>query len=97
VSLNHRGNAVDLGGGVTITYCSWDRHDPVGFIERHLGEGGAECVGTILFDLPGVAAAFPGRDLWRLNSLDPLDLYPSIRCGRCGHHGWIRKGRWEPA
>lgn len=33
---------------------------------------------------------------WRLESLDPLTLSPSLLCRICGTHGFIRSGRWEP-
>lgn len=28
---------------------------------------------------------------------DPLTVSPSIACGDCGLHGWIRDGRWTDA
>ncbi len=31
--------------------------------------------------------------VWTLESMEPLTLSPSIRCG-CGHHGWIKNGKW---
>ncbi len=31
--------------------------------------------------------------VWTLESMEPLTLSPSIRCG-CGHHGWIKSGKW---
>lgn len=33
---------------------------------------------------------------WEVLSEDPLTLSPSILCS-CGHHGFIRAGKWEPA
>jgi hypothetical protein len=51
--------------------------------------------------------AFTGRtrpDWWRSDSPtwevlneDPLTLSPSLLCGACKHHGWIREGKWVPA
>ena len=35
-------------------------------------------------------------DGWRIASEEPLTVWPSLRCRACGHHGWIRNGRWEP-
>jgi hypothetical protein len=41
---------------------------------------------------------FVGDHAWTVNSLDPLDISPSILCDRTpdGVHGFIRNGRWEP-
>lgn len=36
-------------------------------------------------------------DLWTLVSWEPLTIAPSILCGQCGDHGYIRNGRWESA
>lgn len=29
-------------------------------------------------------------------STDPVTVTPSIACGDCGLHGFLRDGRWEP-
>lgn len=34
---------------------------------------------------------------WEVISEDPLTLAPSLACGQCGHHGFIRDGKWVPA
>lgn len=101
--MDVRAGAIDIGNGVRIIYTLWGDHDPVGLIEYHPCEPGGtcrnprtECGGAVLFDLPGVREAFPDRAVWTVNSLDPLDLSPSLLCGCCGHHGWIRGGRWVP-
>lgn len=36
-------------------------------------------------------------DGWDVLSVEPLTLAPSLRCRQCGHHGFIRDGRWVPA
>lgn len=87
---------LDLGHGVTVAFTSWRGHDRAGLLERHPGHGGEEWSGSVLFDLPGVREAFPGQPVWTVNSLDPLDLSPSLLCRGCGHHGFIRQGRWVP-
>ena len=38
-----------------------------------------------------------GKPVWTLNSLDPLDLSPSVNCGCNGQHGFVRGGKWEAA
>lgn len=42
--------------------------------------------------VPGWAAAGTGRH--QLVSEEPLHLEPSLLCGDCGTHGFIREGRW---
>ena len=34
---------------------------------------------------------------WTLVSEKPLTLSPSLLCPMCGHHGFVRDGRWVPA
>lgn len=90
---------VDLGNGIGGWYVTVGDHRAGGLIIDH-GDG---CSSAILFDLPGIREAHPGRDVWTLHSRDPLHVEPSImRAGDKNdtdhdHHGWIRAGRWEPA
>lgn len=89
---------MDLGHGVLIEWMAWADHDRVGFIETHnRPDGLGRCSGSVMFDLPGVREAFPNDPVWSVESLDPLTLAPSIRCRTCGHHGFVRQGRWVPA
>jgi hypothetical protein len=37
------------------------------------------------------------KDGWDVVSLEPLTLSPSLACRACGHHGFIRDGKWTPA
>lgn len=87
----------DIGHGVTIQFTTWGDHDPCGLLEEHRTPAGQECGGGVLFDLPGVREAFPNHPVWTLVSLDPLTLSPSLLCTACGHHGFIREGRWVPS
>lgn len=98
---------VDIGHGVSIAYYSWGDYDKVGLFETHYVQGNDwyshnadgsrhRHTGSVMFDLPGVAEAFPNRPLWQVESWDPLTLSPSILCD-CGNHGFIRNGRWEVA
>lgn len=100
-------NEVDFGSGVSGRYTSWHDHDPVGLVEYHPCMGGncrnpdgtgGRCGGSILFDLPGVKEAFPGKAVWTVVSYEPLTLTPSVQCGcpGCTHHGYITDGRWNP-
>lgn len=88
---------IDLGHGVTAKWLSGAGHDRAGLLEQHpRPDTGAACYGTVLFDLPGVQEHF-GQAVWQVTSLDPLDISPSVLCRTCGHHGFIRAGRWVPA
>lgn len=91
------GVELDIGHNVRIVYTSVGAHRPGGLIEYHRTAEGRECAGSVLFDLDGVRNAFPDRPVWTVETLEPLTLTPSILCRRCGHHGWITSGRWEPA
>jgi len=35
-----------------------------------------------------------GPNGWTLDEADPLTISPSILCGSCRCHGYIREGRW---
>lgn len=104
-------NAEDIGHGVFLTWFVWapDRElnpqydgvpdiDPMGVTVWHKRPDGAQCGGAVPFDLPGVRERMGSdRPLWQVVSLDPLHVEPSVLCRACGHHGFIRDGRWEPA
>lgn len=90
-------HAVDIGHDVRIQFTSWRDHGRCGLIEDHLRPDGTVCGGGVLFDLPGVREAFPGRPLWTVEQWEPLTLSPSLLCTDCGHHGFIRDGRWVTA
>lgn len=34
---------------------------------------------------------------WTLEKREPLTISPSLLCQVCGHHGFIREGKWVPA
>lgn len=98
---------LNLGNGVYTTWTAFGGHDKAGLTEYHYCGGKrcldrglhgipGRCAGSILFDLPGMAEAFPNRELWQVISLDPLSLHPSIHCAcpGCTHSGWIRGGMW---
>lgn len=87
---------IDLGHDVAVVFTSWRDRDRTGLIHSHnRPDDGEPCAGGIMFDLPGVADAFPGRPLWTLVSADPLTVSPSLLCS-CGSHGLIQGGKWVP-
>jgi hypothetical protein len=59
------------------------------------------CSGGITFDVPYLHPGHKVRGgkpapLWQVNSMEPLDLSPSLLCA-CGDHGFVRAGRWVRA
>jgi hypothetical protein len=64
----------------------------VGIVEAHINPEGTWCRGSVPFE------GNPHHDThWRVEQAEPLTLSPSILCGRCGEHGWIRDGKWVSA
>lgn len=106
---------VDLGAGHAYTWLvgdaeryptgdarllRWRGQDEtlVGIIEWHAKPNGESCGGMVPFVL---APGENDRPVWRVESLDPLHIEPSVLCspakGGCGSHGFIRGGRWVAA
>ncbi len=102
---------LDLGYDHQLRYVGWapDRelnpqYDGIPDIERfsaiidHLTPSGDPCSGAINFDLPEVRqvlAGGPHREVWQVQSWEPLTISPSVLCS-CGDHGFIREGCWVP-
>lgn len=103
-------NTGDLGHGHTLRWADWapDRElNPqyanlpdiarIGATVGHLRPDNAQpCAGFIHVDSPQARYLFPGRQFWTVESWEPLTLSPSLLCGLCGDHGYIRDGRWVP-
>jgi hypothetical protein len=95
------GEVIDLGSDVMIQFqTARDSDTVIGFIETHPTPDGHGCHGQVVFDIP--EAAYVTGPKWQLVSLDPLHIEPSVLCGTngggatgCGHHGFVRNGRWE--
>lgn len=86
---------IDIGSDVRIMFTVRTDGGPrIGLIESHRSPDGRECGGSIYFDVPE-AEGLPGPR-WTVHSMDPLHIEPSVLCS-CGHHGWIRDGRWVVA
>jgi hypothetical protein len=80
-------------------YAEWELHRDtgkrVGLHEWHWDAAKDRwCGGWLGFT--NVEGHFP-RSVHELVSEDPLTVSPSLLCGRCGNHGFIRNGHWEPA
>lgn len=88
--------AIALGHDTFYTKVFW--HDEwVGIHEWHPERGEYEA-GFVAFTgrtMPDWRR--PGAPTWEVISEEPLTLSPSLACGQCGHHGWIRDGKWVPA
>lgn len=95
---------LDFGHGVLGRWITDDAGNRIGLLDSHPMPNppvpGRRCMGSIYFDIPETRAAAPQHAanyaMWQLNSLEPLDVSPSLLCS-CGHHGFIRSGRWVPA
>jgi hypothetical protein len=61
------------------------------FWHRRPSNADGWCCGSFFLRQPPIAE--PPVPLWACNSRDPLDLTPSFLC-HCGHHGWVRNGKW---
>jgi len=56
------------------------------------------CSGFVHFETPEIARVFPNPHArWQVQSWEPLTLSPSVLCGTCGDHGFVRDGRWVKA
>jgi hypothetical protein len=86
-------HVVDLGSDVRallFTYPPSQSGRPRGFVLDHPTPDGSRCGGTVVWDRDGMGDG----PTWRLVTLDPLEVEPSIRC-HCGYHGHVREGRWS--
>ena len=69
-----------------------------GAILRHYKPDGTLCEGAISFDGPWQRKVqHTGKHFWKVERWEPLTLSPSLRCGACGDHGFIRQGKWVKA
>lgn len=104
---------LDLGEGHTLAWSDWNPdlelnpqfahladHLPARFTALifHTAPDGSPCSSAATLDTEiARLAGFADRSLWQVESMEPLTLSPSLLCGRCGDHGFIRGGTWVPA
>jgi hypothetical protein len=86
--------AIDIGHGVRISFVVNSDGDRCGIHERHNCNGDTEAGHWVGFRGVAGGAVAPS---WAVESMEPLTLSPSILCRTCGHHGFIREGKWVPA
>lgn len=92
----------DLGGGRSFRWLVDEDGRRFGIIEHHPkpdDPSGLRCGGYVAWRNPSgnpddqtVEAHIVVRH--RLVSEEPLTIEPSLLCRTCGHHGWVRDGRW---
>jgi hypothetical protein len=82
----------DIGHGVTIQRRYMDGRLAGVAYWHPRPDNGAKCQGWV--SVPD-ADGWP-KDSWKLESEKPLTLSPSLACRACGHHGFIRDGKWVP-
>jgi hypothetical protein len=95
-------DAIDLGHDTFYTKKIDDDSKWVGLYEWHKCDKREYYnAGCIRFVLPDAESGYVRSSdygiAWDVISLEPLTLSPSLACGTCGHHGWIRDGKWVPA
>jgi hypothetical protein len=87
--------AVDIGHGVTIKIHRLDGV-PAGLSYEHPHPtlpAPYVCSGYVPF---AGRPADTGNG-WTVEADEPLTISPSLLCRACGHHGFIRGGKWVPA
>jgi hypothetical protein len=84
---------IDIGSNVHIHFTQDEAHGEYGLWECHADPNGQPCSGNVFFR--GVLPT--AEPSWIVEKREPLTLSPSIQCRACGHHGFIREGRWVPA
>lgn len=96
---------VDLGHECFYSKCMW-QGEWVAIYEWHkcgardapgqFGDG--TTAGWIPFNVPAADEITTGLGpRWEVVQFEPLTLSPSLQCGLCPHHGFIREDRWVPA
>lgn len=79
----------DIGHGVAIAFANY-KGTRAGIQYTHPDGKGGECSGWAPF-------LSYSKNGWTVEQEEPLTLSPSLLCRICGHHGFIRNGRWVPA
>lgn len=90
---------VDMGNGHSYSFfMSGEDQIIAGIIEEHPAgkdcnglKQGEPCFGSVFFDIPETPV---NRPRWKVISLEPLTIEPSILCTFCGNHGYIRESKW---
>ena len=90
-------NVIDVGHGHTLTRLADADGSLYGFVDEHTSlKTGEPCSGSVCVN-PGPDDVKYNRDVWTMESEEPLSLTPSLLCTTCGEHGFVRDGKWVPA
>lgn len=86
---------IDIGEGHSIEIISAYGKD-VGLLDYHKKPNGSDCLGSIFWD--ATFQTDPNK-LWTLENGDRehITVSPSLACGICGDHGFIKDGKWIKA
>lgn len=84
-------DAIQIGGNSWYTKVVDKNGKWIAINELHY-IGDKLCGGWVPFDVES-EYLYTSGDRWTVVSYDPLELSPSLLCG-CGHHGFIRQGKW---
>jgi Family of unknown function (DUF6527) len=93
---------VELNADTCIRQAVWRGGGLAGFIEAHdAPDMDVRCEGYLTINLPpNPSEQEASRARWTMTGTlagGDLTLAPSVRCKRCGHHGFVRDGAWVPA
>ena len=87
-------DSIDLGSGACYKK-SFDADGKwIAIDQYHKNSAGNLCCGWVPFQVESEHLTTHGPK-WSVQSYEPLTMHPSLLCN-CGHHGFIRNGRWEP-
>lgn len=89
-------DAVNIGHNTWISFKRDADGNEIGLFEWH-DCAHDFCAGGIYFDNEHARRAWPRGPFWTVETREPLTISPSLACGNCGHHGFIRSGVWVPA
>jgi hypothetical protein len=94
----------DIGHGVTIRRVRSGSGELLGLAYWHWHKSprnpsseGCLLEAFIALDTPQGTALSTESARWHLDAESPLTISPSLLCPGCGHHGFIRGGKWVPA
>ncbi len=83
---------IDIGHGVTIEIRRIEgAQSGVAYWHPTVNQPGKTCEDWANFNEYGWTNG------WDVEQLEPLTISPSLACRACGHHGFIREGKWVPA
>lgn len=70
----------------------------IGIMENHRTADGFVCGGYASFVRPPRPSEHEATNpLWKVQSIEPLTITPSLQCRSCANHGFITEGQWVSA